>query len=243
MNIGAITHPLHLQPAINTKHRELFARVSQRLQTRDELDALNFEMFNNLVVETTRLGIEVKNLRMLVESLSTRLDFDERRARALEGVVQYRPGTPLAPPPPPPQAAAPAAADDADGAAAGAPGTAPGADPGDGRGPRRRRRRRGRRRGGLEAGQPGAPGSSAVAGEPVGDAGLGDDGDDGGPESGDDAGYDDGPDDTADVPTAPIAALPTASIPAPPDAPASQEPSGGGDAPTPRPAGDDSGEP
>ena len=102
VNIGAITHPLHLQPAINTKHRELFARVSQRLQTRDELDALNFEMFNNLVVETTRLGIEVKNLRMLVESLSTRLDFDERRARALEGVVQYRPGTPLAPPPPPP---------------------------------------------------------------------------------------------------------------------------------------------
>ena len=102
VNIGAITHPLHLQPAINAKHRELFARVSQRLQTRDELDALNFEMFNNLVVETTRLGIEVKNLRMLVESLSTRLDFDERRARALEGVVQYRPGTPLAPPPPPP---------------------------------------------------------------------------------------------------------------------------------------------
>ena len=101
VNIGAITHPLHLQPAINAKHRELFARVSQRLQTRDELDALNFEMFNNLVVETTRLGIEVKNLRMLVESLSTRLDFDERRARALEGVVQYRPGTPLAPPPPP----------------------------------------------------------------------------------------------------------------------------------------------
>ena len=242
VNMGAITHPLHLQPAINTKHRELFARVSQRLQTRDELDALNFEMFNNLVVETTRLGIEVKNLRMLVESLSTRLDFDERRARALEGVVQYRPGTPLAPPPPP-QAVAPAAADDADGGAVGAPGTAPGADPGDGRGPRRRRRRRGRRRGGLEAGQPGAPGSSAVTGEPVGDAGLGDDGDDGGPESGDDAGYDDGPDDTADVPTAPIAALPTASIPAPPDAPASQEPSGGGDAPTPRPAGDDSGEP
>ena len=244
INVGAITHPLHLQPAINAKHRELFARVSQRLQTRDELDALNFEMFNNLVVETTRLGIEVKNLRMLVESLSTRLDFDERRARALEGVVQYRPGTPLAPPPAPAPAAVPAGADDAESAApAPAAGGAPGADPGDGRGPRRRRRRRGRRRGGLEGGQPGAPGVSPAAGEPAGDDGLGDDGDDGGPESGDDAGYDEGPDDTADVPTAPIAALPTASIPAPPDAPASQEPSGGGDAPTPRPAGDDSGEP
>ena len=37
---------------------------------------------------------------MRVESTSSRLDFDERRARALEGVVQYRPGAvaPLQPP-------------------------------------------------------------------------------------------------------------------------------------------------
>ena len=37
---------------------------------------------------------------MRVESMSSRLDFDERRARALEGVVQYRPGAvpPLQPP-------------------------------------------------------------------------------------------------------------------------------------------------
>jgi hypothetical protein len=249
VNIGAITHPLHLQPAINTKHRELFARVSQRLQTRDELDALNFEMFNNLVVETTRLGIEVKNLRMLVESLSTRLDFDERRARALEGVVQYRPGTPLAPPPAPAPApaAVPAGADDAENAVPAAAG-APGADPGDGRGPRRRRRRRGRRRGGLEGGPPGAPGVTPAAGETAGDDGMGDDGDDGGPESGEGAGYDDGPDDAADVPTAPIAALPTASIPEPSEPPASSDRSddrsgSGSDEPTPRPAGDDSGEP
>jgi len=42
----------------------------------------------------------VKNLKMRVESMSSRLDFDERRARALEGVVQYRPGAvpPLQPP-------------------------------------------------------------------------------------------------------------------------------------------------
>ena len=55
---------------------------------------------HNLVLETTRLGIEVKNLKMRVESMSSRLDFDERRARALEGVVQYRPGAvpPLQPP-------------------------------------------------------------------------------------------------------------------------------------------------
>ena len=37
------------------------------------------------------MGIEVQNLRMKTESLSSRLDFSERRVRALEGVVQYRP--------------------------------------------------------------------------------------------------------------------------------------------------------
>ena len=65
------------------------------------LEPLHYEVMHNLVVETTRLGIEVKNLKMRVESMSSRLDFDERRARALEGVVVYRPGTapPLQPPP------------------------------------------------------------------------------------------------------------------------------------------------
>ena len=64
------------------------------------LEPLYYEVIHNLVLETTRLGIDVKNLKMRVESMSSRLDFDERRARALEGVVQYRPGTvaPLQPP-------------------------------------------------------------------------------------------------------------------------------------------------
>ena len=64
------------------------------------LEPLYYEVIHNLVLETTRLGIEVKNLKMRVESMSSRLDFDERRARALEGVVQYRPGAvpPLQPP-------------------------------------------------------------------------------------------------------------------------------------------------
>jgi hypothetical protein len=245
INLGAITHPLHMQPAINAKNRELFARVGQRLQTRDELDALNFEMFNNLVVETTRLGIEVKNLRMLVESLSTRLDFDERRARALEGVVQYRPGTPLAPQPAPAPVAAPAGADDIEGAAPGTPGAAPGTDAGDGRGPRRRRRRRGRRRGGLEGGQPGAPGGATAAGESSGETAgddLGDDGDDGGPDGAEGAGYDDGPEDAPEV-----AAAPTASFQAPtpqePPAPAPVDTDAPAAAPASRATDDDSGQP
>src|SRR5262249_29702732 len=91
-HVDTIWDVLSKQSVLNAQHTRLFQRAHQRFITRDELDSLNFEMFNNLVVELTRLGIEVKNLRMQVESFGTRLDFDERRARALEGVVQYRPG-------------------------------------------------------------------------------------------------------------------------------------------------------
>ncbi len=65
--------------------------AAQRHRT-TQAEALYYELIHNLVLETTRLGIEVQNLKMRVESLSSRLDFDERRARALEGVVQYRAG-------------------------------------------------------------------------------------------------------------------------------------------------------
>jgi hypothetical protein len=80
-------------PLIDALHRQ---------SKMNEAFPLYFELIHNLVLETTRLSIEVKNLKMRVESMSSRLDFDERRARALEGVVQYRPGAvpPLQPPPP-----------------------------------------------------------------------------------------------------------------------------------------------
>src|SRR5262249_40460781 len=100
-HVDTIWDVLSKQSVLNAQHTRLFQRAHQRFITRDELDSLNFEMFNNLVVELTRLGIEVKNLRMQVESFGTRLDFDERRARALEGVVQYRPGATVAKAPPP----------------------------------------------------------------------------------------------------------------------------------------------
>ncbi|MCX6545336.1 MAG: hypothetical protein NTV05_13125 [Acidobacteria bacterium] len=53
---------------------------------------LNLVLIHNVVVELTRLTVEVRSLKMRVESLSSRLDFNERRARALENVVQSRPG-------------------------------------------------------------------------------------------------------------------------------------------------------
>ena len=72
-----LVHALHVQVQIN---RYLLER-----------NAIAYELMHNLVVEMTRTGIEVKNMRMRVESIAGRLDFNERRARALEAVVQYKP--------------------------------------------------------------------------------------------------------------------------------------------------------
>jgi hypothetical protein len=85
-NPAPLIDALHIQSRLNAQQAAL--------------EPLYYEVIHNLVVETTRLGIEVKNLKMRLESMSSRLDFDERRARALEGVVQYRPGSvpPLQPP-------------------------------------------------------------------------------------------------------------------------------------------------
>jgi hypothetical protein len=85
-NPNPLIDALHIQSELN--------------DTTSKRTDLQYELIHNLVLETTRLGIQVKNLKMQVESMSSRLDFDERRARALEGVVQYRPGAvpPLQPP-------------------------------------------------------------------------------------------------------------------------------------------------
>jgi hypothetical protein len=89
-NPNPLIQALHIQADLNQRNAERHAR----------LDALHYEVIHNLVVELTRTGVEVKSLKMRLESMASRLDFDERRARALEGVVQYRAGAvpPLQPP-------------------------------------------------------------------------------------------------------------------------------------------------
>ena len=123
LNPNPLIQALHIQSELNTK--------------REELDALHYEMLHNLVLELTRLGIEVKNLKMRVESMSSRLDFDERRARALEGVVMYRPGAAVPLQPPTPEGGRSPEADQAE------------------RRTRRRRRRRARRPGDRGESRPG----------------------------------------------------------------------------------------
>src|SRR6185295_19791401 len=87
LNPNPLIHAMHVQAQVN----EEFHR---RFRQREEMDPLFYEVIHNLVLEVTRLGIEVHNLKMRVESLSSRLDFDERRARSLEGVVEYRQNAP-----------------------------------------------------------------------------------------------------------------------------------------------------
>jgi hypothetical protein len=153
-NPTPVVEALHIQSKLNENY--------------NQAESLYYELIHNLVLETTRQSIEVKNLKMRVESMSSRLDFDERRARALEGVVQYRPGTvaPLQPPA---------------GGGGGQVNATMSADEAERRS--RRRRRRGRRRPGgpgqgpsadrggqAEGGEPTAGGESPA---PAGDAGSG----------------------------------------------------------------------
>ena len=122
-----------------------FERAGAKFQAREELDALNYEVLNNLVVEMTRLSVDMKNHMMRVESVAGRLDFAERRMRALESVLQTR--------------SAPAedrqGGEEQDDATGGA-----------GR-PRRRRRRSRRRGGSSDDGAAGTDASAASGGHPA----------------------------------------------------------------------------
>jgi len=173
-NPDKITSALHIQAQVN-------AQAEQRLRRLEEREPLSYELLHNLTLEITRLGIEVHNLKMRVESLSSRMDFDERRGRSLENVVEYRQrpqgprpgggqgqGSRTAPAPVglAPAAIAPAvvapAAQPAEGEGAAVQSAVPAAGTPEagqnGSGERRRRRRRRRRRpGSTMAGAQGAP--------------------------------------------------------------------------------------
>jgi hypothetical protein len=190
-NPNQLVNVLHQQAALNRFYVET---TTQARVDRAAWNALYYEVLHNLVLETTRASIELKNLKMRVEALSSRLDFSERRVRALEGVVQYRPEA-VAPPRERRQDAESSGGIEP----AGVPGTSGSSGPGpDGEGRRRRRRRRGRRGPGFTAG---AGGGAPLAGGA--ESGSDDDGSDGG-----DDGADDAPEAHAQSPAAPAAPPP-----------------------------------
>jgi hypothetical protein len=171
-NPNPLIQALNIQARLNTITAE---RDARRESARRQMDQLYYELIHNLVIETTRLGIDVKNLKMRVESVSSRLEFNERRARALESAVVYKPSeaeaapvqqapppsqqrfappqpqgrpyqqTPPRPPAPPP--APPPVAAVAPATNQGSPPDAGGQQGAPGEGPGQRSRRRRRRRG------------------------------------------------------------------------------------------------
>jgi hypothetical protein len=143
-NPNPLIQALHIQSRLNAMSAE---REATRESSRRQMDQLYYELIHNLVIETTRLGIEVKNLKMSVESLTSRLEFNERRARALESVVVYKPSDETAAPPQA-QVESPVAQFPQSSPSAPQQGTPP---EGPGQRSRRRRRRRGRRGGGGSA--------------------------------------------------------------------------------------------
>ena len=149
-NPNPIIHALHSQSEINAL---TIQRDEEQATKRFEMESLYFEIIHNLVFEMTRTSIEVKNLKMRVESLASRLEFSERRARALESVVAYRSSeefedggaeTDHGGPPPTADSSA-------------SPSGGPPSPEGPGQRSRRRRRRRGRR---------GGPSASFLMGAP-----------------------------------------------------------------------------
>jgi hypothetical protein len=192
-NPNKISEALHVQAKVNQEFH-------QRFRQREDMDPLYYELVHNLALEVTRLGIEVHNMKMRVESVSSRMDFDERRGRALESVVQYRQPRPQQNQRPqhqqqqqPPQSQQPSQAQATDPTAAALPVT--GAQPGtttpqgppqgapqsgqqgdrpEGDGDRRRRRRRRRRRPGQTMGdQAAGPSTEGPVNGAVGSNGNG----------------------------------------------------------------------
>jgi hypothetical protein len=86
-NPNPLIQALNIQSTVNRISSE---RDAKSEATRHTFDSLHYEVLHNLVLEATRTGIEVKNLKMQVESLISRLEFSERRARSLESAVVYR---------------------------------------------------------------------------------------------------------------------------------------------------------
>jgi hypothetical protein len=201
LNPNPLIDAMHRQGNVNQEFHDRFLAAEVRERANQGRDVLFYEVIHNLVLELTRAGIEVHNLKMRVESLSTRLDFDERRSRSLEGVVQYRPGTERRPQTTSADAApagSPVPSDSGQAPASGTHQGQPGQSQGQGQGERhgRRRRRRRRRRPGQtladsmaggQGGQPHAQSDPANQDEP--EMGGAHDTPDA-----DDAPFDDGPD-------------------------------------------------
>ena len=87
INPDPIVTALHIQSELNDRNTRFRTETAARQHA---LDQLRYEVMHNLVLELTRTSIDVRNLKMRLDAIAGRLDFDERRQRAFEGVVEYK---------------------------------------------------------------------------------------------------------------------------------------------------------
>jgi hypothetical protein len=151
-NPAPIARALSAQAA----HSNAAAAREAELYTRQaEWNALQYEIVQRLVTELARATLETQNVSLRMESLDAKLDFNERRVRAMELAAHNRPVSRTSESTPATEGA-PAAA---------GPTPALNGEAGTDGARRRRRRRRGRRSGvgGQEgAGSPISPDATAV---------------------------------------------------------------------------------
>ncbi|MGE4163644.1 MAG: hypothetical protein AB7G23_18085 [Vicinamibacterales bacterium] len=68
------------------------AREAAREARQREWNALHYDILQRLVTEVARVSLENESLALRVESLSAKVDFNERRVRGVEGALPARPG-------------------------------------------------------------------------------------------------------------------------------------------------------
>jgi hypothetical protein len=80
-------NPTPLVQALSTQARinkDLAARAVEHEQRQIEWNALHFELLQRMVLETSRLTLELQAMDARIESLSAKVDFNDRRVRGLD---------------------------------------------------------------------------------------------------------------------------------------------------------------
>jgi hypothetical protein len=168
-NPNPLIRVLNIQSRLNV---DASRREAERVQQQAEWNALHYEILQRLVTEVSRVSLEIQAMTLRVDSLATKVDFNERRVRGIEGALHQGRGAggretsggretaggreterQLSPPSVPVAVSTEAAPT----AEAATPGEAP---TGEAQPRRRRRRRRGRR-------GAGPPDATAVPGRPM----------------------------------------------------------------------------
>jgi hypothetical protein len=135
-NPTPIAQALAVQSRLNA---ELATREGERDRRQAEWNALHYEILQRLAIEISRASIEAQSLALRAESLATKVDFNERRVRTMEGTQARTPR--------PQEASLPAQQPAAGPTPEAAVPPPPGQEGHAGEAPRRRRRRRRGRRG------------------------------------------------------------------------------------------------